>query len=451
MRRVTRWHSGVVASIVLVAAGLLVGSSALVLAAIVPIAFVGYAALSSVPEPTAAIAVERSCTPANPLPGERVEVTLTVGNETDRTLADVRIVDRVPDGLDPVEGTVKQATTLRAGEQTSVSYALRPRHGTYAFGPTWIRLRSLSAAAVTTDSIRASGDTELDCSIPLDGLPLHRKTIPLVGAVATDSGGAGYEFHSTREYQRGDPLKRIDWRRYARTGELGTVRYREQEAASVVVLVDGRDASRVAADRGHPDGVTLAAYTGIVAASVLADVGHSVGAVGLGVRGRMPGVYTGPPAYVEPGMGADVGGRIATVCDAVAASGSAGSPADGSTPDPSMRSGEREPPRARPDGGAELATRLDALFPPNTQLVCCTPAVDDEIVDLVLALRRRGYPLSVLSPNVTGGDEVGARLEGVRRQARLERLRRSDVPVVDWSTDRTLASALARGFGEVIR
>lgn len=464
VRRVTRWHSGVVASLVLAAAGAVLGSASLLIAAIVPVTYLGYAALSSAPDPSAAIAVERDCTPRTPLPGERVEITLTVRNESDRTLPDVRIVDGVPENLDVIDGNARGATTLRAGEEIELSYALHPRRGTYAFDATWIRVRSLSATAVATDELPADGDSELECTIPLDGLPLHRDTIAVTGVVASDSGGAGYEFHSTRDYQQGDPLSRIDWRRYARTGELGTVLYREQEATNVVVVVDGRDVAGVAPARGRPDGITLAAYAGIVTSNALLEVGHNVGIVGLGVRGRTPGVYTGPPAYVTPGNGVDVGGRIARVCDAVAACGSgADSPNGGSAANDDASAArahaagaDSDSSAARADGGPEGSVaadvdHLEALLPATAQLVVCTPAVDDEIVDLTAEFRRRGYSAAVISPAVTDADAVGARLAAIRRQARLERLRRLDVPIADWNPETPLAGALGRGFGEVIR
>ncbi|THE65749.1 DUF58 domain-containing protein [Salinadaptatus halalkaliphilus] len=454
MRRVSRWHSGVVATIVLTTAGLLVGSRALLLAAIVPITYLGYGALSSIPDPTDALSVERECSPRRPLPGERVAVTLTVRNEGRRTLPDVRIVDGVPDELEVVEGSPRAGATLRAGQETTLSYTLQPRRGSYAFGDTRVRVRSLSATAVATAACPVTGDDDLECRVPVDGLPVERDTIAVAGAVATDSGGPGNEFHSTRDYQRGDPLNRVDWRRYARTGELGTVLYREQEAATVVVIVDGRQSARVAAAPGHPDGITLAAYAGVVTASALIDAGHTVGVVGLGVRGDVPGVYTGPPAYVEPGRGVDVGGRIARVCDAVAARATAADGVASSQPKSDCATGRSrqsdEGATARADGHG-TADHLETLLPERAQLVVCTPAVDDEIVDLAIALRRRGYTLSTISPNVTGRDDAGARLAAIRRQSRLERLGRLDVPVSDWEPDTPLASALGRGFGEVIR
>ncbi|WP_323172636.1 DUF58 domain-containing protein [Natrialba sp. PRR66] len=444
MRSVSRWHSGVVASLALAAVGTVFGSATLLLAATVPVGYLGYAALSSVPDPTTTISVERDCDPRHPFPGERVDVTLTVRNDSTRPLPDVRIADRVPSEIAVVDGTARTATTLRAGEQTEFTYAVRPRRGTYAFDDAWVRVRSLSGTAVATASIPAAGDDELECTIPVDGLSLRRETLPLAGTVASDSGGAGYEFHSTRDYHQGDPVSRIDWRRYARTGELGTVRYREQEATKIVVVVDGRAVSGVAAARGHPGGTTLAAYAGTVTSAAMLEAAHSVGVVGLGVRGRIPDVYAGPPAYVEPGRGADVSGRIASVCDAVAA-----------RDEPTQM-------RARSDGGegerarasetsTATADRLETLLPSDAQLVVCTPAVDDGIVDLALALRRHGYRLSVVSPNVTTRAEIGARLAAIRRETRLERLQRGEIPVVDWEPEQPLATTLDRVFGEVRR
>ncbi|ELY91328.1 hypothetical protein C483_09821 [Natrialba hulunbeirensis JCM 10989] len=478
-----------VAAIALVASGVLFGLAALLLAAVVPVSYLGYAALSSVPDPNDVLAVERDCTPRTPLPGERVEITLTVRNEGERTLPDVRLVDRVPPELDVVDGSAQTATTLRPGEDTELTYTLRPRRGSYTFEGCWVRLRSLSATAVATADVDAAGEAVLECSVPLDGVPIHRETIPFVGAVASDSGGAGYEFHSTRDYQQGDPLSRIDWRRYARTGELGTVRYREQESAKIVLVLDGRPESGVAAAEGHPDGVTLAAYAGIVSTAALTEANHSVGIVGLGVRAETPGVYTGPPAYVEPGTGADVGGRIARVCDTVAARGTGGSvsagASDGGGTDPEAGTGARgqgqqqgqSQRQTRADGygaaaggetgratgaasgptapsgrsPAQVADHLATLLPSDAQLVVCTPAVDDEIVEIAAALRRRDYRLSVVSPDVTTRDVVGARLAAVRRSARLERLRRTDIPVADWDPEQPLIAALGRAFDEVIR
>lgn len=435
--KVTRWQSGVVASIVLVAAGVVARSPALILAAIVPLPYLGYAAVSSVPVPESAIDVTRHWSPQTPLPGESVTVEVTVTNTATRTIPDVRIADGVPDGVAVIDGTARTATTLRAGEQTVLSYTIRPRHGTAVFDGVRVRVRSLSGATVATATLDAEGDTELDCTIPLDGVPIHSKTIPLVGAVTTDSGGPGYEFHSTRSYQQGDPLSRINWRRYARTGDLGTILFREQEATQVVVIVDGRDSARLAAGDGHPDGITLSSYTAIATTTALSDAGHHVGVAALGTTGQTPGVYRGPPAYLEPDTGPDHQGTIARVCRTVAARAS-------TTEDAQPTASSSTQSAACSDDRGTLDF-LHAMVPSNTQFVVCTPVLDDAIVELMTGFRHRGYELTVVSPNVTNRDTVGARLAAVQRQARLERLRRQGLPVVDWDPQTPLAVALEQG------
>lgn len=459
MREVSRWQAGVVASIALVGGGFVVGSAGLVLAAAVPLVYSAYAAVASVQDPARSLAVERTLDPGAPIPGERVAVTLSVTNESDRTMPDVRVAEGVPDGVEPVSGSATLSTALRPGETAALEYELQPRRGTYSFREPRVRGRSVSAAAVGTATLSPAGQTEFDCRMPVDGVPVHRLTTSFVGSVPTDSGGAGHEFHSTREYRRGDSLRRVDWRRYAKTGALGTIRFREQEAARALLLVDGRAAARVADAPDQPDGVTLAAYAGMVTASALADGGHQVGVAALGTSTELPGVYDGPPAFVEPGVGTETLGRIARVCDAVAAHDPSGTPrpssreqldtaSGGVSVSSSGRPGNDGPARADGDGTVD---RIDALASPDTQLVVCAPIVDDAVVDLIGSLRRRGRETTVVAPAVTGTETVGGRVETLRRTARLTELRRLDVPVVDWDPETPLAAALGPALEEVVR
>jgi uncharacterized protein (DUF58 family) len=469
MRNVPRWQAGLLASITLAGAGFLFGRAILLVSGVVPLGYTLYATVSTVPTVESAVTAERHLSPESPIPGETVRVTTTIVNETDRTLPDVRIVDGVPDELALVSGSDRCATTLRPEETVEVTYELQPQRGSYTFTDPRVRLRSVSAAAISTSSISADGVTSFECRIPLDGIPVHQRTTPFVGSVLTSSGGAGHEFHSTREYRHGDPLSRIDWRRYAKTGDLGTVLFREQEASRVVVVVDGRSESAVTSTPGMPDGTTLSSYAGIVTASALSDAGHQVGVAGLGISSNRPDVYTGPPAFVEPSTGSETLARIALVCDTIAAGsmtvGSAHPTVSSSQPDPANRDGVSN---AAADGGfaggisktdrsgltsvgTDVVDTLDALVDRNTQFVVCSPVIDQDAVELIGGLRRRGFPTTVVGPDVTSGDAVGSRVAALRRSARITRLRRLDVPVVDWDPETPLQRALADGLGEVIR
>jgi uncharacterized protein (DUF58 family) len=98
--------------------------------------------------------------------------------------------------------------------------------------------RDLSGARETETTVAA--DTELDCTGTETEGPLRDRTLDQVGRIVAQNGGSGIEFHRTREYRAGDAMHRIDWNRYARTGSLTTVEYREENAATVVLLVDAR-------------------------------------------------------------------------------------------------------------------------------------------------------------------------------------------------------------------
>jgi len=102
------------------------------------------------------------------------------------------------------------------------------------------------------------------------------------GPLVTDDGGEGIEFHSVEEYRRGDPANRIDWRRYARTGELTSMTFRTERLAEVVVCVDARPASYRAADATEPHAVALAVDAAGRIGDALFDANHQVGLAGFG-------------------------------------------------------------------------------------------------------------------------------------------------------------------------
>lgn len=51
--------------------------------------------------------------------------------------------------------------------------------------------------------------------------------------------GASLEFHEFRDYQAGDDLRHVDWRAYARSGQLHVRLHREEVAATAELILDG--------------------------------------------------------------------------------------------------------------------------------------------------------------------------------------------------------------------
>ncbi|WP_276260805.1 DUF58 domain-containing protein [Haloglomus litoreum] len=442
-----RLRPGLLAALGAGVLGLLTGEPLFLFLGLVPLAYGVFGYLSGAPEPT--VSVERAVSDTDPRPGDDVTVTLTVENTGERPLADLRVADDPPAGV-PVEGATQLATALRPGESVSLEYELSLPRGTFEFGSPVVRTRSLAGAVAGEHDLDAAGTGAVTCQTLLDAVPLQDHTIQYVGRTPTESGGSGVEFYATRDYQPGDPVGRIDWRRYARTGELTTVDLREERAMTVVFLVDDRPGAQRTVPGYGPDSLDLSVYAVSRALPALLDENHRVGVSVLSALGD------GTGGYVAPGGGE----AVRTASEAALRDAGDGPASDQSTDDRPTGAGDA----ARPDGGStessageatgtEVGRRLAERLPPRTQVVCCTPLTDDLATGLADALVHRGHALTVLSPDmrsaVADGERpsVGRRLAAVRRETRRRRLTRREVPVVDWSLDAPLAMALADVFG----
>jgi len=469
--RVPRYRGALAGTLLLTTLGLLYADSRLFAAAVVPLAYVAFGALSSVSGATEP-EIERTFNSANPPPGGEVEVTLTVRNAGESALADVRIVDGVPDELSVVSGSPRAALALRPGEEVTLSYSVVAKRGEYEFGDPAVRVRTASATDRATVAVEATGDTALTCTRSVSDPPFGEASPRRVGTHTTDSGGEGLEFHSTREYRPGDPISRIDWRRFGKTGELTTVEFREERAARTVVVVDARRVARVTPSAGYPNGAELCAYAGerLYDALTAANVATSVTAVGLGDRD----VSGGLPADDLPWAASDGGGSARLVFEAIGSAaarddpeavptdgtGSARDAEKGLDPTPTAAAtdggertgGSRASSDHRPDGDGEDATvrRLLARLPAEAQVVLVSPVLDDWPRSLARSLSARGHDLAVLSPDATGGSaeavSSGRAVAGTRRAVRLWDLRTTGAATVDWNVEDPLGIALERSL-----
>lgn len=78
--------------------------------------------------------------------------------------------------------------------------------------------------------------------------------------------GASNEFIEHRDYQKGDEIRRIDWRVFARTNRLYVKRFEMEANMRVHFILDTSDSMRVPAEDGRPTKLELAAtITGAVA------------------------------------------------------------------------------------------------------------------------------------------------------------------------------------------
>ena len=459
--RTGRWRVAAPATLALVSLGLLYASPLLLSSALVPLGYAVYGALSAVPA-DANVRVERVVSEGAPTPGERVTVTVTVTNASETVLPDVRVIDGVPAELAVVSGSPRRTLSLRPGESATVEYAVVARRGEFPFEDASVRLRSLAASSIRTESVTVQGDDRLTCRYPLSDAAAEATTPRLSGTHPTDSGGPGTEFHSTREYRSGDPRSRIDWRRLAKTGDLATVSFREERAVRTVLVVDAREPGRVAPRPGVPTGAELAGYAGERLFEALTGAGAVTSVTALGVDGAATDAPVRPGDLPWADGTADATTTLArSVFAAVqAAVGTQprtddplgdGTPADegATTDDEPVRSGEADA-GVGASGEDERARLLLAQLPPAAEVVLVSPLLDDRPVSLVRTLRSQGHPVTVVSPDVTDTGSVGGTVAGVERRRRLRAVAAAGARTSNWTPEGSLERALAESVTHLV-
>lgn len=422
--RLRRWRGAVAATIVLAVLGFGFRSGTLLIAATIPLAYVAYGSASRVRVPEELTAT-RTIEPVPAPPGRVVTVTLTLTNGSDRTVPDVRIADGVHEDVAVLEGSPRGGTTLEPGEELVVRYAVVARRGEYDFDPPQVRVRGLGAGAVATTSARTSGDRTLVCRLDADAPPLEETGDDRIGQFTADRPGTGLSFHSIRDHHPEDPAQRIDWRHYAKRGELATVNYDRQVAATVVLVVDAGEPNRVVAGRGRPTGVELAAYAATHALTDLLATGHEVGVAVVGLDGPdQAGLH-----WLAPGDGR---GQRARGLEHFRRATAVEPRNDGE--------------RARAvDAATQFRTVLDRA-PRNAQVALFSPLLDDAPVEGVETWRAAGLSTVVLAPDVVPDNTVSGQYATVRRRTRLARCQAAGVRTVDWRRGTPLPVVLERAF-----
>jgi len=414
-----RWRAAVPVALAFVGLGLAVRQPPVVLSGVVALGFAAYARAS---EPaSSSLVVERTTDADRPDPGDVVDVTVTVRNEGDRTIADLRIVDGVPPGLPVVEGSPRHGTTLRPGESTTVGYAVRVRRGVHEFDPVYAVVRGYAGTTARVRLLAAAegADPAIACVPPLRGLPvpvpLFEQSGDYLGRIPA-AGGEGIEFHATREYRPGDPTNRIDWNRLARSpdDELTTVEFREERAATVALVVDALPSAYLAADPDGPGAIEHAVGAAGRLFGSLLDAGDRVSIAALGPT----------PAWLDPDLGPEHRKRAEELL----------------ATDPAF------PPTtpAADDLPPYWVREFHRRFPRETQVVLLSSLCDGRYRFVIRRLRAYGHPVTVVSPDVTVDGTVGQRLVRLERRFRIEALREAGVRVVDWDPDEELAVALGR-------
>jgi uncharacterized protein (DUF58 family) len=405
-----RWEVGLSAALVSGAVGMIAGNPTLMMASTIGLGYAAYGYATR--PPSLEIALEREVSERSPLPGETVEVRVTVENVGDRRIPDLRVLDDVPDEFELVDGAPGFSAALEPEETATYGYSFCARRGEYTLGPTVVVSRNVSGGEERRRELANAFPMTVEAGPR--SVPVTEKTVSHTGRVETDDGGHGLEFHSTRRYHPSDPKNRIDWNRFASTNELTTINYREEQTAVVMVVADVRNENEVTREPGQPDAVELVTYASERLVDSLLDHNDRVGVA----------LYD-EEAYLKPGQGRAQSLRASRF----------------------LREGRaRDDPHVVTSSGLRFGGEsfVRKHLRPEAQVVLVTPLLDDDPVELVTRLEAHGYPVTVLAPDVTDPNTPGGTVARVERTHRLHDLRETGVRVVEWSPDEPLYTTVSR-------
>ena len=393
-------------------AGLYLEAPVVFLASIIGVAYAGYPLFVS--PPPVDVELSRTVTDETPDHGDPVTVTVTITNTGPQTLPDLRIIDGVPALLTVVDGTPRHTATLRPGGSTTFQYTITAKHGNHRFTPATVIAHDISGGTRIETEIAAGKKTtvceDLDCTVDLREFGLRQEARQYAGQTPSDASGAGLEFQQTRTYQRGDPINRIDWKRYAQTGGLTTVEFREEHRTAVVLYLDARPDAVRAAAATDPHAV---AYCVAAAQEVLAALKNQHEQVGVAIFGtdfnwRAPRASQQQYAQIDRLLRAHEYDQPTPVDDTATSSGM--------------------------DIHQLLAQTQGTL-----EVIMFSPLIDEFGETAAQQLDARGHAVTVVSPDVTTDRTVSEEFVRVERANRVRMLRNRGVPVADWSPEDPLA------------
>lgn len=400
-----------------VALGLLFASGTALLLAIIPVAYLIGLELSRIP-PGTELHVERQVAPEAPRLGAEVDVTLSVANRGDTTLADLRVVDQVPDELAVIDGSPRGAFALRPGETALIEYTVIATRGRHPYDPVQLRARPGLSATTEDLSVTAAGDDAIDCR-GAAAAPVAQSTQLRAGTLSTDQAGEGIEFRSVREYRHGDSVSRIDWRQYAKTGDLTTVEYREERALRFLILVDVRAETHQVPAPGYPSGMETTAYAGRLLYEALEGAGHNVAAAAVGVS--------------TAGLG---GKGLAWIDDR-----------DPRPPTDVFELAENASQNRIQPG---IQKQIRTLLRPDTHVIVVSPVPDEWPIDMCRELRVGGYTTTAIVPEWATDTTLGGRISGMEWDLRVTRLAKQGIDTIRWPRDESLRRSLERSLSEVL-
>jgi len=354
-------------------------------------------------------------TMANVYKGDDLIVELTISNNSYRRTQQLEVFDNVPHEMKMRQGINQMRMNLGPGQSTRIKYRVRcPLRGHYTLGPVSVRYRNAFNLFANESKVQDRTDITVFPQVREIEEALLRSDVPKMytGATTLKTPGPGMEFYSLREYLPGDAFRSINWKAFARTGELMVNEKTRDAVTDVFIILDTRDVSRIGTVLKNP----LEMGT-IAAASVSNYFIRRRDSVALVT-------YGDKMDYLPPETGDKQGYKVLSNLAAVRAKGSM-------------------PLQAVTNAMSSRMSRGSPVF------IISSLEGDGTTLPAIRNLAGRGHEVIVLSPSSIDLERLISRIPRMsyevlklERQNRLTAISGYGAKVIDWMPDVELSQAL---------
>jgi uncharacterized protein (DUF58 family) len=215
---------------------------------IVGLTFVSFLAINGWVEGHSDLEIKREVSAVNVYKGDDINVVLTITNKSYRRTQQLEVFDNVPHEMKMRKGINLMRMNLGPGQTATIRYTVRcPLRGHYTIGPTSIRYRNTFNLFVSETNIGDRSDITVFPQVRDVEEALIRSDVPKMytGATTLKTPGQGMEFYALREYFPGDSFRSINWKAFARTGELMVNEKTRDAVTDVFIILDTRDVARI--------------------------------------------------------------------------------------------------------------------------------------------------------------------------------------------------------------
>ena len=347
--------------------------------------------------------------------GDDVTVELTISNNSYRRTQQLEVYDNVPHEMKMRQGINQMRMNLGPGQSARIRYKIRcPLRGHYTIGPVSVRYRNAFNLFVTESQLEDRTDITVFPQVREIEEALLRSDVPKMytGATTLKTPGPGMEFYSLREYLPSDAFRSINWKAFARTGELMVNEKTRDAVTDVFIILDTRDVSRIGTVLKNP------LEMGTIAAASISNYfirrRDSVALVTYGERME----------YLSPETGDNQGYKVLSRLAAVRAKGSM-------------------PLQAVTNAMSSRISRGSPIF------IISSLEGDGTTLPAIRDLAGKGHEVIVLSPSSIDLERLISRIPRMsyevlklERQNRLTALSGYGAKVIDWMPDVELSQAL---------